>query len=75
MIDLYGLINNGSSDSSNQLLETWILKNNKNDLMGYYEIEKHENKEFELINMGILREYDLRVMALYFLIMCSKIYG
>ena len=25
--------------------------------MGYYELEKHENKEFELINMGILTEY------------------
>ena len=25
--------------------------------MGYYEIEKHENKEFELINMGVLSEY------------------
>ena len=43
--------------SSNQLLETWVLKNNNNDLMGYYEIEKHENKEFELINMGILSDY------------------
>ena len=43
--------------SSNPLLETWILKNNKNDLIGYYEIEKHDNKEFELINMGILSEY------------------
>ena len=43
--------------SSNPLLETWILKNNKNDFMGYYEIEKHINKEFELINMGVLSEY------------------
>ena len=43
--------------SSNPLLDTWILKDNKHDLIGYYEIEKHENKEFELINMGILREY------------------
>ena len=43
--------------SSNPLLETWILKTNKNDLIGYYEIEKHINKEFELINMGILSEY------------------
>tara|TARA_B100001057_G_scaffold128489_1_gene127578 strand:- start:603 stop:1112 length:510 start_codon:yes stop_codon:yes gene_type:complete len=43
--------------STNQLLETWILKDNKNDLMGYYEIEKHDDKEFELINMGILSEY------------------
>ena len=43
--------------SSNPLLETWILKNNKGELIGYYEIEKHENKEFELINMGILSEY------------------
>ena len=43
--------------SSNPLLETWILKNNKNELIGYYEIEKHESKEFELINMGILSEY------------------
>tara|TARA_B100001057_G_scaffold57687_1_gene51139 strand:+ start:275 stop:784 length:510 start_codon:yes stop_codon:yes gene_type:complete len=42
---------------SNPLLETWILKKNKNDLIGYYEIEKHDNKEFELINMGILSEY------------------
>ena len=25
--------------------------------MGYYEIEKHENREFELINMGILSDY------------------
>ena len=43
--------------SSNPLLETWILKNNKGELIGYYEIEKHENKEFELINMGILSDY------------------
>ena len=43
--------------SSNPLLETWILKDNENNLMGYYEIEKHENKEFELINMGVLSEY------------------
>jgi len=43
--------------SSNPLLETWILKDNKNNLMGYYEIEKHGNKEFELINMGVLSEY------------------
>ena len=40
--------------SSSPLLETWILKDEKNDLIGYYEIEKHDNKEFELINMGIL---------------------
>ena len=26
-------------------------------MIGYYEIEKHENREFELINMGILSEY------------------
>ena len=43
--------------SSNPLLETWTLQSNKNDLIGYYEIEKHENKEFELINMGVLSEY------------------
>ena len=43
--------------SSSPLLETWILKDEKNDLIGYYEIEKHDNKEFELINMGILSEY------------------
>tara|TARA_Y100000996_G_scaffold412129_1_gene397551 strand:- start:1794 stop:2333 length:540 start_codon:yes stop_codon:yes gene_type:complete len=43
--------------SSNPLLDTWIIKSKKNDLIGYYEIEKHENKEFELINMGILNEY------------------
>ena len=41
---------------SNPLLDTWILRDNKNELMGYYEIEKHENKEFELINMGLLIE-------------------
>ena len=46
--------------SSNPLLETWILKDSENNLMGYYEIEKHENKEFELINMGILSEYRSR---------------
>ena len=43
--------------SSNPLLETWILKDNRNDLIGYYEIEKHNNKQFELINMGILSDY------------------
>ena len=43
--------------TSNPLLETWILKDSNNDLMGYYEIEKHDNKEFELINMGILSEF------------------
>ena len=43
--------------SSSPLLETWILKDEKNDLIGYYEIEKHDNKEFELINMGILSEH------------------
>ena len=43
--------------SSNPLLETWILKDNRNDLIGYYEIEKHDNKQFELINMGILSDY------------------
>ena len=43
--------------SSNSLLDTWILKDNNNNLIGYYEIEKHENKEFELINMGILSDY------------------
>ena len=32
-------------------------KDNNNELIGYYEIEKHDNKEFELINMGILSEY------------------
>ena len=42
--------------STNPLLETWVLKD-KNDLIGYYEIEKHDNKEFELINMGILKEF------------------
>ena len=34
-----------------------MLKDNKNDLIGYYELEKHKNKECELINMGILSEY------------------
>ena len=34
-----------------------VIKNNNNDPIGYYEIEKHENKEFELINMGILNEH------------------
>ena len=43
--------------SSNPLLDTWLLKDNNNDLIGYYEIEKHENKEFELINMGVLTDY------------------
>ena len=43
--------------SSNPLLDTWTLKDNNNDLVGYYEIEKHDNKEFELINMGILSDY------------------
>ena len=43
--------------SSNPLLDTWILKDVNSDLIGYYEIEKHENKEFELINMGVLSEY------------------
>ena len=43
--------------SSNPLLDTWVLKDSKNTLIGYYEIEKNENKEFELINMGILNEY------------------
>ena len=43
--------------STNPLLETWVLKNKTNDLIGYYEIEKHDNKEFELINMGILSGY------------------
>ena len=42
---------------SNSLLDTWILKDNNKNLIGYYEIERHENKEFELINMGILSEY------------------
>ena len=46
--------------SSNPLLDTWILKDNNNDLIGYYEIEKHDNKEFELINMGILSDYRSR---------------
>ena len=43
--------------SSNPLLDTWTLKDNNTDLIGYYEIERHENKEFELINMGILSEH------------------
>ena len=43
--------------SSNPLLETWILEDKNKDLIGYYEIEKHENREFELINMGVLSEY------------------
>ena len=43
--------------TSNPLLETWIFKYINNDLIGYYEIEKHNNKEFELINMGILSEF------------------
>ena len=43
--------------SSNLLLDTWILQDNNNNLIGYYEIEKHENKEFELINMGVLSEF------------------
>ena len=40
--------------SSNPLLETWILKDNENNLIGYYEIEKHENKEFEEFTSAIL---------------------
>ena len=32
-------------------------KGNNNELIGYYEIEKHDNKEFELINMGVLSEH------------------
>ncbi len=43
--------------SSNALLDTWILKDHNSNLIGYYEIEKHNNREFELINMGILKEY------------------
>ena len=43
--------------TSNPLLNTWILRDNNNDLIGYYEVEKHDNKEFELINMGILSDY------------------
>ena len=43
--------------TSNPLLETWTLKDSNNDLIGYYEIEKHDNKEFELINMGVLSEF------------------
>ena len=43
--------------STNTFLDTWVLKSNTNDLVGYYEVERHENKEFELINMGILSEY------------------
>ena len=42
---------------TNPLLETWTLKRDNDDLIGYYEIEKHINKEFELINMGILGDY------------------
>ena len=43
--------------SSNPLPDTWTLKDNNNDLIGYYEIEKHDNKEFELINMGVLDNF------------------
>ncbi len=43
--------------SSNPLLDTWVLKSDNDDLIGYYEIEKHDDKEFELINMGILNDY------------------
>lgn len=43
--------------SSNPNLDTWVLKNTKNDFVGYYELEKHENKEFELINMGVLSDF------------------
>ena len=46
--------------SSNPLLNTWVLKTSDDELIGYYEIENHENKEFELINMGILSEYRSR---------------
>ena len=41
----------------NPLLETWTIQANDYKLIGYYEIEKHDNKEFELINMGILSEH------------------
>ena len=30
--------------ASNPFLETWILEDNNKNLMGYYELEKHENK-------------------------------
>ena len=43
--------------SSDPILDTWILKDQHNELIGYYEIEKHDNKEFELINMGVLNNY------------------
>ena len=36
--------------STNPLLCTWVLKSLDDDLIGYYELEKHENREFELIN-------------------------
>ena len=38
-------------------LQTWIIKKN-NDLVGFYENKFHpDKKEFELINMGILKEF------------------
>ncbi len=53
--------------SSNPLLETWVLKDNEDELIGYYEIEKHENKEYELINMGILSNYRSKGFGSYLL--------
>jgi len=41
----------------NKNLETWIMKLDK-DFVGFYEKEYHPNKnEIELINMGILKDY------------------
>ena len=38
-------------------LQTWIIKKDK-DLVGFYENKFHpEKEEFELINMGILKEF------------------
>ena len=53
--------------SSNPLLDTWVLKDNEDELIGYYEIEKHENKEYELINMGILSNYRSKGFGSYLL--------
>jgi ribosomal protein S18 acetylase RimI-like enzyme len=42
---------------SNKNFQTWVLKKN-NELIGYYEAEFHVNKnEFELINMGVLKNF------------------
>ena len=54
--------------SSNPLLDTWTLKDNNNDLVGYYELIINTDKnEVEIAYLGLLEEYQNKKLGSYLL--------